>query len=138
MLLARIDNIDVFCSDVPTMARFYHETLALELLYTYEPETMGWFAIQSGDVSVYFLSAQGEPPVGRGVPTHGLESFSFAVENLDDAIAFLDGKVQWLGDVREWRHANGTWYRFRAFTDPEGNKLSVTEPHKTVRLAGSG
>ncbi|MBS1675847.1 MAG: VOC family protein [Actinobacteria bacterium] len=132
--LLRIDNLDVYCEDVPTLLRFYTEALGVDLLYPY---TAGddWFAIQSGDVTVYFLQGLGPAPVDRHPPVgeaRGIASFSFAVDDLDAAIERLDPHVTWLEDVDEWRHENGTWYRFRFFTDPEGNVLSITEPHKVA------
>ncbi|MFT3863290.1 MAG: VOC family protein [Solirubrobacterales bacterium] len=130
--LLRIDNLDVYCRDVATMARFYTEALGVELLYPYE-DGDDWFAIQSGDVTVYFLASGGpdaadrHPPVGEA---RGISSFSFAVEDLALAIERLDPHVDWVDEIGEWSHENGTWYRFRFFTDPEGNVLSITEPHK--------
>ena len=129
--LQRFDNIDVYCRDIPAMVRFYRDVLGLRLLYPYEPGS-DWFAIQSGDVSVYFLSAEPDAADAQFPPARatGLSSFSFAVADLDAAIRQLDGHVDWSDEIRDWRHPNGTWYRFRFFTDPEGNNLSVTEPHK--------
>ena len=59
-----------------------------------------------------------------------VRSFAFAVDDLDAAVAELDGKVKWAGDEERWDHPSGTWYRYRSFHDPEGNLLHVTEPHK--------
>jgi catechol 2,3-dioxygenase-like lactoylglutathione lyase family enzyme len=131
--LQRFDNIDVYCQDIPAMVRFYRDVLGLTLLYPYEDGT-DWFAIQSGDVSVYFLAADPGAADGRFPPGKcaGISSFSFAVADLDAAIQSLDGNVAWADDIRDWRHPNGTWYRFRFFTDPEGNNLSITEPHKVA------
>jgi catechol 2,3-dioxygenase-like lactoylglutathione lyase family enzyme len=133
--LLRIDNLDVYVKDIAVMLEFYTEALGLELLYPYA-QGDDWFAIQSGDVSVYFLTGDGpdaadrHPPVGVA---RGLASFSFAVEDLDAAIAALDPHVDWIEPVSEWRHPDGTWYRFRFFADPEGNITSITEPHKVAR-----
>lgn len=133
--LLRIDNLDVYCRDIAGQHRFYTEVLGAELLYPYT-DGDDWFAIQSGDVTVYFLHSPGpdasdrHPPVGDA---RGIASFSFAVDDLDAAIAELDPHVDWIEDVSDWHHPNGTWYRFRFFTDPEGNIMSVTEPHKVAR-----
>lgn len=129
--LLRFDNIDVYCSDIPAMVHFYRDVLGLTLLYPYS-DSMDWFAVQSGDVSVYFLAAETGAPGAHFPPgkCRAISSFSFAVADLDVAIAKLDGCVQWSDDIREWRHPNGTRYRYRFFTDPEGNNLSITEPHK--------
>jgi len=130
-MLRRLDNIDVYCRDIPAMVRFYRDVLGQPLLYPHEDGT-DWFAIQSGDVSVYFLAADPDADDAHYPPARcaGISSFSFAVDDLDAAIARLDGQVAWADDIRDWRHPDGTWYRFRFFTDPEGNNLSITEPHK--------
>jgi catechol 2,3-dioxygenase-like lactoylglutathione lyase family enzyme len=129
--LLRFDNIDVYCRDIPGMVRFYRDVLGLTLLYPHADDS-DWFAIQSGDVSIYFLSASPEAHDAHFPPAQclGISSFSFEVADLDAAIQKLDGNVEWSDDIDEWRHPNGTWYRYRFFTDPEGNNVSVTEPHK--------
>lgn len=131
--LRRFDNIDVYCRDITAMVGFYRDVLRLRLLYPYE-EGSGWFAIQSGDVSIYFLSADADAVDAYFPPARaaGLSSFSFAVADLDAAIRQLDGHVNWSDEIRQWHHPDGTWYRFRFFTDPEGNNLSITEPHKVA------
>ena len=60
----------------------------------------------------------------------GYDSIAFEVDDLDEAIAALDGKVEWVDEQIEWKHPNGTWYRYRPFFDPDGNMLYVTEPHQ--------
>lgn len=129
--LLRIDNLDVFCRDVQSMLRFYRDDLGLELLYPVEPGEE-WFAVQCGDVTVYFFEAGDKGAHGRSTAedSPGIDSFSFAVDDLDAAIADLDDVVRWRNEIETWRHPNGTWYRFRFFEDPEGNTLSITEPHK--------
>ena len=68
-------------------------------------------------------------PVNADNPP-GLDSFALTVEDLDAAVAWLDGKgIEWAGDVIEWRHESGRWYRYRPFYDPDGNMVYVTEPH---------
>jgi isopenicillin-N N-acyltransferase-like protein len=135
--LGRIDNMDILTADVDRLAAFYHGVLGLPFFLPFEPGR-GWAAIDLGNLTLYILAATRTEPVPRrsgpgaeGLP--GLDSFAFAVDDLDRAIAALDGRVDWAtAGPGTWRHPNGTWYRFRAFFDPDGNKLYVTEPHKTV------
>lgn len=131
-LLKTIDNIDILCSDVDAMYRFYHEVLELPLVYPYVPEER-WFAVRCGHVDLYFF-----PGVGEHAPRFAadsdenppsIESLSFIVDDLDEAIAELTGKVEWAGGIQQWEHTDGSWFRFRPFYDPEGNKLYVSEPH---------
>mgnify|MGYP000894377983 FL=1 len=132
-LLKRLDNIDVLCEDLDRMAAFYHDVLGQPFLFPYAPGD-DWFAIQCGDVTIYFFPGKGEhaeplsPNSDENPP--GIECYAWAVDDLDAAIGELDGKVEWISPAGEWRHPSGTWYRFRFFRDPEGNKMSITEPHK--------
>jgi isopenicillin-N N-acyltransferase-like protein len=130
----RIDNLDVLCHDLGAMTRFYHETLGFPFFLPYEPG-QDWAAIQAGDVTVYLLltGAQARVPRRTSVTEQdppGIDSFAFEVTDLETAVAELDGKVEWAGPAEVWEHPGGTFYRHRAFYDPEGNLLHLTEPHK--------
>lgn len=128
-LLGRLDNIDVLCGDLDAMARFYRDTLELPLLFPYEPES-GWAGFQAGDVSIYLIHVDGEARPRRvpGAGPPGLESFAFAVADIDEAIAELTRRgVEWAGEV-----VVSDWYRYRGFYDPEGNLLYVTVPDRVA------
>ena len=45
------------------------------------------------------------------------------VDSLDEAIAELDGRVPWAGEI-----VASEWYRYRGLHDPEGNLVYLTEP----------
>lgn len=134
LALKRIDNTDLVTEDVGRIVDFYHGVLGLPFHFPYQAEEE-WAAIDAGNLTIYvFRSAGGQhaarrPAVAADGPP-GMDSFAFEVDDLDETIAALDGKVDWVAEVREWRHASGAWYRFRAFYDPDGNKLYVTEPHR--------
>lgn len=128
-----IDNLDILYEDLDVMFEFYHGTLGLPLLFPRQPDD-DWFAVQVGGISVYFF-----PGVGRHAPPFhadsdlnppALESLAFEVDDLDHAVSVLDGEVDWTSGTEQWEHPSGTWYRFRYFLDPEGNKLGIVEPHK--------
>ncbi|MGP4110212.1 VOC family protein [Streptomyces sp. 4N509B] len=130
----RLDNIDLLCRNTQRMVDFYHGVLGLDFFLPYEPGD-SWAALQAGDVTLYvFETTSTAEPVHRvhvaAVDPPGLSAFGLVVDDLDAAVARLDPHVSWAGDARRWDHPSGTWYRFRAFYDPEGNVLSVTEPHK--------
>ena len=131
--LKRIDNMDILTHDVGRLADFYHDTLGLDFHLPYEPAEE-WAAINMGNVTLYiFKSTTGEHAPRRtaineeNVP--GFDSIAFEVEDLDLAEGHLDGKVEWVDQRIEWKHPNGTWYRYRPFFDPDGNMLYITEPH---------
>jgi isopenicillin-N N-acyltransferase-like protein len=132
-IVGGIDNIDILFTDLEKMYAFYTETLALPLIFP-RAEGDDWFGVQAGAVSLYFFPGVGPhatPFDGNAdVNPPAIESVTFEVENLDDAVAALDGKVEWISDEERWDHPSGTWYRFRTFLDPEGNKLGIVEPHK--------
>jgi isopenicillin-N N-acyltransferase-like protein len=126
-LLGRLDNIDVLVADLERMAPFYRDVLGLPLLFPYVRED-GWAGFQAGDVSIYLIEVGGDAPTRRvpGAGPAGIESFAFAVDELDAAIAELDqAGVEWAADVVE-----SEWYRYRSFYDPEGNVLHVTVPDR--------
>jgi isopenicillin-N N-acyltransferase-like protein len=126
-LLGRLDNIDVLVADLERMAPFYRDVLGLPLLFPYVRED-GWAGFQAGDVSIYLIEVGGDLSARRvpGAGPAGIESFAFAVDDLDVAIAELDrAGVEWAADVVE-----SDWYRYRSFYDPEGNVLHVTVPDR--------
>ncbi len=140
-LVGRIDNLDVLCHDLDAMVGFYHGVLELPLFLPYE-SGQGWAAVQAGDVTIYVLeTAAGDRGPRRTSVTEqdppGIDSFAFEVADLDAAVAALDGKVEWAGPTERWEHPGGTFYRHRAFYDPEANLLHLTEPHKTSSRASA-
>lgn len=126
-MLRRLDNIDVLVRDLGAMVPFYRDVLGLPFVLPYE-EGQGWAGFQAGDVSIYLIEVEAEH-AGRRVPgagPAGIESFAFAVDDLEAAIAELDAHgVTWAADVVE-----SPWYRYRSFHDPEGNLLHVTVPDR--------
>jgi isopenicillin-N N-acyltransferase-like protein len=133
--LKRLDNMDILTPDVQRLVDFYHGTLGLGFFLPYEPQEQ-WAAIELGNVTLYIFRTENATPIERRTAVNlkdkpGFDSFAFEVENLDDAIRALDGKVQWVTDAPiEWQHPSGTHYRYRPMFDPDGNMLYVTEPHK--------
>lgn len=128
-LVGRLDNIDVLCRDLDAMVAFYRDTLEVPLLFPYDRES-GWAGFQAGDVSIYLIRIEGEAPRRRvpGAGPAGLESFAFAVPDLEAAIEELTRRgVEWAGEIVE-----SDWYRYRSFYDPEGNLLHVTVPDRVA------
>jgi len=138
--LKRIDNMDIYTKDVPRLVEFYTGTLGLKFFLPYEPDKR-WAAIDFGNLTLYVFEAN----LGEHAPPHpgdrrvpGIDAFAFEVDDVDQAVAALEGKVTWCQPAIElWSHPSGTHYRYRAFYDPDGNKLYVTQPHKVARRRAS-
>lgn len=133
LTLKRIDNMDILSRDVDKLVQFYHGVLGLPFYLPYHKDEE-WAAIDLGNLTLYiFKSVVGEHPPRRtainpeNVP--GYDSIAFEVDDLDEAEAELDGKVEWVDGRIDWKHPSGTWYRYRPFFDPDGNMLYITEPH---------
>ena len=131
--LKRIDNMDILTRDVGRLVDFYHGVLGLPFYLPYQPEEE-WAAIDLGNLTLYIFKSE----VGEHAPRRtavnpenapGYDSMAFEVDDLDAAEAGLDGHVEWVDERIEWKHPNGTWYRYRPFFDPDGNMLYITEPH---------
>ena len=132
--LKRVDNLDILCRDLQAVASFYHETLGLDYFLPFQPE-LGWAALSAGNLTIYlFQTDVGEHASRRTAVNEenapGLDSLAFDVDDLDEALEALEGRVTWAHDeVITWKHPSGIWYRYRPFYDPEGNMVYVTEPH---------
>jgi catechol 2,3-dioxygenase-like lactoylglutathione lyase family enzyme len=134
ILTKGIDNLDILCNDVDRMASYYHDVLGLPFFYTHEPG-QGWACLDAGNLRIYLV----ETPVERAEPQRsadqssnppGYDLIAFTVDDLDAAQAELDRRqIEWVGEVITWEHPSGTWYRYRAIRDPEGNLVYITEPH---------
>ncbi|MHA3724987.1 VOC family protein [Leucobacter sp. HY1910] len=142
--LKRMDNFDILTNDVPRLVEFYNGLLGLPFYLPYEasdvPEEQ-WAGIDFGNVTLYIFHTTNAGDVFRRSSVNledpvGMDSFAFEIENLDDTIAELDGKVTWVHDeITTWQHPSGVWYRYRPFFDPDGNMIYVTEPHTENRPA---
>jgi isopenicillin-N N-acyltransferase-like protein len=133
LTLKRIDNMDILTRDVQRLVDFYHDTLGRPFHLPYEPDEE-WAAIDLGNLTLYiFRSDVGEHAPRRTAVNAdnapGYDSFAFEVDDLDEAVRALDGRVEWVDEEIQWKHPSGTWYRYRPFYDPDGNMLYVTEPH---------
>ena len=126
-MLRRLDNIDVLCVDLPAMVAFYRDVLELPSLLGYNVQE-GWAGFQAGDVSLFLIAVEA-PHAGRRIPGQGpagLESYAFAVDDLEQAIEEFDRRgVTWAAET-----VTSPWYRYRSFYDPDGNLLHLTQPNR--------
>jgi catechol 2,3-dioxygenase-like lactoylglutathione lyase family enzyme len=138
-LLKRIDNSDILTQDVDRLVQFYHGALELPFHLPYVAEEK-WAAIDAGNLTFFIFEGLVGDHAPRRTPTNadnapGLDSFAFEIENLEEALEWLErkleGNVDWADEgITKWEHPSGAWYRWRGFYDPDGNLLYVTEPHR--------
>jgi glyoxylase I family protein len=135
--LKRVDNMDILTPDVQRLVDFYHGTLGLGFFLPYVAEEH-WASIDLGNLSLYIFRTEDRTPVPRRTAVNlkdrpGFDSFALEVDDLDTAMKALEGEVEWVTPQPiEWKHPNGTHYRYRPMFDPDGNMLYVTEPHKVA------
>jgi isopenicillin-N N-acyltransferase-like protein len=125
-MLRRLDNIDITCRDFDEMVAFYHEVLELPFLQPYN-RSSGWAGLRIGSVALYLLedAEAAKRPGPAELPW--VRGLGFEVDDLDEAIAWLDGKVHWEGAI-----VVSPWYRYRGFHDPDGNVLYLSLPDKAA------
>ena len=89
---------------VETLHDFYVNTLGLTPAYPCE-KGQDWFAATAGTTTLYFFQGTGEhlPKASRDIGANrpGIESLAFLVADLDEAVAALDGKVEWSRRIPE-------------------------------------
>ena len=143
--LKRLDSILVVVQDFDKMVDFYRSVLRFDFHpNSYKPEK-GWAMFDCGNMNVVLLaSPEGDEPQRRTSAywnnPAGLDSFAFEVDDIDQAMAYLDeAGIEWAGDLVIYANGEvlsvipdeteGIWYRYRSFYDVEGNMLHLTEPH---------
>ena len=98
----RIDNLDILLSRHPADGRLLPRVLGLPFLLPYAAEEE-WAAIEAGNLTIYlFKSEAGEHahPADGGEPGErsGIRFVRFEIDDLDEAIGSLDGRVEWASD----------------------------------------
>ncbi|WP_024355658.1 VOC family protein [Leucobacter chironomi] len=142
--LTRVDNMVVLTNDVPRLTDFYRRVLGLPFFIEYEETPKleeQWASFDLGSLVLYIFHTTNARPLERRSSINledpiGFDSIAFEVEDLDAAVAELEGEVDWAHDgYTPWDHPSGVHYRYRAFFDPDGNMIYLTEPR--VRAAGA-
>jgi catechol 2,3-dioxygenase-like lactoylglutathione lyase family enzyme len=115
-LLRGVDHVYYWTADMDRAAAFYSEVLGLPLV---RRSSDAWAEFDGGPIRVALHGVH----EGEAVPTGGATAV-FEVDDLDDAMTFLNGKGvafdQHIGEVEGFA-------RFASFLDPDGNTLQLIE-----------
>ncbi|WP_407362601.1 VOC family protein [Pseudomonas luteola] len=123
----RLHHVALICSDYPTSKRFYTEVLGLRVIAeTFREARQSWkLDLAVGDYAqLELFSFPDAPPRPSRPEAQGLRHLSFAVEDLDAAIAHLK---QHDVAVEPVRVDELTQKRFTFFSDPDDLPLELYE-----------
>ena len=127
-----IETLDILTPDVPRMANFYNGTLGIPFYIPWNGEK-DLCSLDIGGLVVCLMHTNNKTP-----PPHhsmqfdtdpsGFDSIALAVDNIHEAFAALDGKVDWVRrEPVELRYPNGAYHINFAFHDPDGNMIYIQE-----------
>ncbi len=114
--IVAVGHVGLGARDLEALARFYRETLGLKQS-VYYPNAVAIFEV--GDVDVFL--APGEPTKAE---------FDLAVDDVDAFRARLVAAGIACGEAADNKQSG---HRGFAFTDPDGNRLAVTNAHDRTR-----
>jgi catechol 2,3-dioxygenase-like lactoylglutathione lyase family enzyme len=115
-MLRGVDHVYYWTSDMDRAATFYSEVLGLQLV---RRSGDAWAEFDGGPIRIALHGVH----EGEALPIGGATAV-FEVDDLDEAMAFLNGKGvafdQHIGEVEGFA-------RFASFLDPDGNTLQLIE-----------
>lgn len=128
--IKRVESMDILTPDVGRMVDFYHGLLGLPFFMPWDGDE-DLAALDAGNLIICLMRTTSpvQPPRHTGVDMgigdpQGFDSVAFEVDDLDAAMAALDGKVTWLADAPGgWQDDNGLSFRHRVMHDPDGNMV---------------
>jgi glyoxylase I family protein len=123
----RLHHVALICSDYPASKRFYTEVLGLRVIAeTFREARKSWkLDLAVGEhAQLELFSFPDAPPRPSRPEAQGLRHLSFAVEDLDAAVAHLK---QHDVDVEPIRVDELTQKRFTFFSDPDDLPLELYE-----------
>lgn len=136
----QLDSIDILTTNVPRMATFYHEVLGIPFFTPWDgDEETAAFDLNNLIMCIIRTTNKTPPPKHSMeflTDPPGFDSIALKVDDLDEAVAALDGKVEWINqEPYEVQSASGSYFRNRALRDPDGNMIYIQES-RVVRLSG--
>nr|WP_288834061.1 VOC family protein [uncultured Flavobacterium sp.] len=119
ILLKHIHHIAIICSDYEKSKQFYTEILGLQIVrevYREERKSYKLDLALNGNYCIELFSFP-NPPARPSTPeAQGLRHLAFAVENLDQTVAFLESKNIYVEPIRIDEF---TQKRFTFIADPD-------------------
>jgi glyoxylase I family protein len=123
----RIHHVAIVCSDYPASKKFYTEVLGLSVLReNFRPGRNSYkLDLQFGAQYIIELFSFPDPPPRPSRPEAcGLRHLAFAVTNLEESIAHLEGKGVVTEPIRTDEY---TGRRFTFFADPDHLPIELYE-----------
>ena len=126
MYLNKQHHIAVICSDYAKAKEFYIDKLGFELVReVYRPEQKDYLRmLRQGDTVLELFVKADAPQRVNNPEAMGLRHLAFHVENVEDAVAWLNSRGIETEPIREDKYNGG---RFTFFKDPDGLPLEVHE-----------
>ena len=126
MFLNRQHHIAIICSDFEKAKEFYIDKLGFELIReVYRPEVDDYLRmLRQGDTVLELFIKPENPERVTNPEAKGLRHLAFHVEDIEPAVAWLNGMGIGTEPIREDKVNGG---RFTFFKDPDGLPLELHE-----------
>ena len=126
MFLNRQHHIAIICSDFVKAKEFYMDKLGFELYReVYRPEVGDYLRmLRQGDTVLELFIKPENPQRVTNPEAKGLRHLAFHVEDIEPAVAWLNGMGIETEPIREDKVNGG---RFTFFKDPDGLPLELHE-----------
>ncbi|MDQ2096610.1 MAG: VOC family protein [Tychonema bourrellyi B0820] len=127
MKIKKIHHVAIICSNYEASKKFYLEVLGCSIIQeTFRIERNSYkLDLQVGNGDMIELFSFPHPPERVDNPEAcGLRHLAFAVEDIDESVAYLESKQV---DVEEIRLDEITGKRFTFFKDPDNLPLEIYE-----------
>jgi len=126
MELNKLHHVAIICSDYDAAKEFYVEKLGLPLVReVYRPERRDYIlTVLVGGVEIELFIVENPPQRVTNPEARGLRHLAFHVENIEPAVAWLNGMGIETEPIRTDPFTGG---RMTFFRDPDGLPLELHE-----------
>jgi glyoxylase I family protein len=127
-------SVDFLTRNMTLMIDFYHGVLGIPFFLPWNGDE-DVATLDLGDLIICLMRTKS--PASNPLHTmnasedpSGFDSIALKVDNLEEAMAALEGKVRWINpEPVETRFPNGMYFKSRATRDPDGNLVYIQESH---------